>query len=76
MKPNIRTLIAILTGMFTGAKLAHAISWSWWLVFSPVIIYYGLVIGIVVISLLVASIVQCVIDVREKWNNESSGREN
>ncbi|MCZ3668030.1 hypothetical protein L2724_07015 [Limosilactobacillus vaginalis] len=27
--------------MFTGAKLAKAISWSWWLVFSPAIIYWG-----------------------------------
>ena len=72
----MKWLAIILTAIFTGAKLAKVISWSWWLVFSPVIIYYGLVIGIVVISLLVASIVQCVIDIRGKWNKESSGREN
>ena len=48
MKPNISTLIAILTGMFTGAKLAHAISWSWWIVFSPVLIYYGLWVALFV----------------------------
>ena len=48
MKPNIRTLIAILTGIFTGAKLAHAISWSWWIVFSPVLIYYGLWVALFV----------------------------
>jgi hypothetical protein len=72
----MKWLAIILTAIFTGAKLAKVISWSWWLVFSPVIIYYGLIIGIVVISLLVASIVQCVIGIRGKWNNESSGREN
>ncbi|MBU9695982.1 hypothetical protein KSL82_08810 [Limosilactobacillus portuensis] len=37
----MKWLVIILTAMFTGAKLAHAISWSWWLVFSPAIIYWG-----------------------------------
>ena len=37
----MKWLVIILTAMFTGAKLAKAISWSWWLVFSPAIIYWG-----------------------------------
>lgn len=39
----MKWLVIILTAMFTGAKLAKAISWSWWLVFSPVIAYYGII---------------------------------
>lgn len=48
MNSNMSTLIALLTGMFTGAKLASAISWSWWIVFSPVLIYYGLWVALFV----------------------------
>lgn len=48
MKSNMSTLIALLTGIFTGAKLASAISWSWWLVFSPVLIYYGFLVALFV----------------------------
>lgn len=39
----MKWLVIILTAMFTGAKLAKAISWSWLLVFSPVIAYYGII---------------------------------
>lgn len=56
MKLNISTLIAILTGMFTGAKLAHAISWSWWIVFSPLIIYWGGYALILIITALIVGI--------------------
>lgn len=37
----MKWLAIILTAMFTGAKLAGVIAWSWWLVFSPAIIYWG-----------------------------------
>ena len=50
----MKWLVTILTAMFAGAKLAHAISWSWWLVFSPVIIYWG---GCLVIMILAALVV-------------------
>ena len=34
-------LAIILTAMFAGAKLCGAISWPWWLVFAPAIVYLG-----------------------------------
>lgn len=37
----MKTLMIILTAMFTAAKLAGAITWSRWLVMSPVLIYIG-----------------------------------
>lgn len=37
----MKALMVILTAIFTGAKLAGAIHWSWWLVFAPVFIYCG-----------------------------------
>lgn len=55
----MKLLMAIITAMFVGAKLAHVISWSWWIVFSPVMVYVGLIILIFII----AFIVQLFIDV-------------
>lgn len=37
----MKILMIILTAMFTAAKLAGAITWSWWLVMSPVLVYVG-----------------------------------
>lgn len=37
----MKILMIILTAMFTAAKLTGTIAWSWWLVLSPVIIYFG-----------------------------------
>lgn len=50
----------ILTAMFTGAKLAGAIAWSWWLVLLPAILVFGiplvvcLLFYVIVISELIA----------------------
>lgn len=53
MKSNMSTLIAILTGIFTGAKLASAISWSWWIVFSPAIVYFGWIALVIAFIMLI-----------------------
>ena len=37
--------------MFIGLKLAHVISWSWWLVLLPL---YGVAVGVLVIALTAA----------------------
>jgi hypothetical protein len=34
----------ILTLVFVAAKLFGAINWSWWLVFTPSLIYFGFLI--------------------------------
>lgn len=42
-------LAAILTVLFVVAKLMGIVTWSWWLVFAPAIIY--LVLGILVLAI-------------------------
>lgn len=45
----MKWIVIVLTAIFTGLKLASVISWSWWLVLSPVIIYIGLPVVIFVV---------------------------
>lgn len=35
-------LAAFLTSLFAVLKLLGVVSWSWWIVFSPLILVYGL----------------------------------
>ncbi len=37
----MKILMIILTAMFTAAKLCGTVTWPWWLVLAPVIIYVG-----------------------------------
>lgn len=41
--------IPALTLLFAAAKLFGAINWSWWLVFSPVIIQAGIMLVLLAI---------------------------
>lgn len=43
---------AFLTALFAILKLLGVITWSWWLVFSPLILVYGLSAVILVIAAL------------------------
>ena len=52
----MKWLVIILTAMFTGAKLAHIISWSWWLVLLPVWIYMGFMLLLLLIAFVVVVI--------------------
>jgi len=52
----MKTLVVILTAMFTGAKLAGAIKWSWWLVFTPVWVYLGIGVILDLLILILAGI--------------------
>jgi len=47
----------LLTVLFIGLKLTGYIDWSWWWVFSPIIISVALTIFIVAIVLIVALII-------------------
>ena len=49
----MKWLMIILTAMFVAAKLAHVITWSWWLVSLPLWIYLGLVVLIYIIVFVV-----------------------
>lgn len=42
-----------LTVLFVGLKLANIISWSWWLVFSPLIIQFGIIAVLIIILLII-----------------------
>ena len=53
----MKWIVIVLTAIFTGLKLASVISWSWWLVLSPVIIYIGLPFVIVTVIGLCALVV-------------------
>ena len=45
--------LGALTLIFVVAKLWGIVDWSWWLVFLPVIISFGLVLSILLVILLV-----------------------
>lgn len=46
------TLALLLTGLFVAGKIFGFLSWSWWLVFLPALIYVG--IPVVVLSIVLA----------------------
>lgn len=43
-------LAAFLTALFAVLKLLGVVSWSWWVVFSPLILIYGLSAVILLIA--------------------------
>lgn len=47
---------SILTLIFVLCKLTHFISWSWWLVFAPVLISTGLTIFILALIAIIATV--------------------
>ena len=71
----MKWLVIILTAMFTGAKLAHAINWSWWLVFSPVIAYYGLIITFIILAMIVCLVMNVIDIFKRRFKNASSKHE-
>lgn len=46
----------VLEGIFVGLKLASVITWSWWLVFLPAIIYF---VGSLVFMTIVVVVIAC-----------------
>lgn len=44
---------SILTLIFVVAKLTNTINWSWWLVFLPIMLEFGIAVVIMVIALIV-----------------------
>ena len=50
-------LTLLLTGLFVAGKIFGFLAWSWWMVFLPLLIYLGLVIGVPVVVLTLVAIV-------------------
>lgn len=49
-------LASILTIIFVIAKLTGYVSWSWWVVFSPVLVSFGLLIALLAGVLALAAV--------------------
>lgn len=47
-------LAIILTALFVAAKLVGLVSWSWWLVFLPALIYLGIWLLFFIVAFVVA----------------------
>lgn len=47
-------LAEVLTVIFVVLKLVGVIAWSWWLVFSPMLIVGGLLVLLLILALVVA----------------------
>lgn len=43
---------AFLTLLFITLKLCGVISWSWWLIFAPLIVIYGLALIVILIMVI------------------------
>lgn len=56
MKFSLFIIAAIMTTIFASLKLANVIAWSWWLVFTPLLVWLGLVVAILILALLIALI--------------------
>ncbi|MDD1400980.1 hypothetical protein PSA87_04965 [Limosilactobacillus reuteri] len=50
MSLDFNGLAAFLTALFAVLKLLGVVSWSWWVVFSPLILVYGLSAVILLIA--------------------------
>lgn len=50
MSLDFNGLAAFLTALFAVLKLLGVVSWSWWIVFSPLILVYGLSAVILLIA--------------------------
>lgn len=62
----MKYLVMVLTAMFAGARLAGAITWSWWLVFSPLIVYFGFYALLIVLVITVSLILQALEELKRK----------
>lgn len=61
----LRFLAVVLTSLFTMAKLAGMIAWSWWLVMLPAIVVFGLPVMLMVLFLLLALIANACLWIRD-----------
>jgi hypothetical protein len=54
---GIESLSGVTTLVFVILKLTHTIDWSWWWVFSPILISIGLWLFSVIIVSLIAGVI-------------------
>lgn len=56
----MKYFVLVLEGIFVGLKLASVITWSWWLVFLPAIIYFVCSLVFVAIVVVVIACLQAI----------------
>lgn len=44
---------SVLTLIFVIAKLTNTVNWSWWIVFLPIILEFGIAVAIMIIAVIV-----------------------
>lgn len=81
----LRFLAVVLTSLFTMAKLAGMVAWSWWLVMLPAIIVFGGPAVMVVFLLLIGAIINLALVIKgfnhaawegfkEGWNENANSK--
>lgn len=65
----MKWLVVILTAIFTGLKLASVISWSWWLVWLPLLLYIGIPVAVLIFLGLFWSIKVIGVTVKTFWHS-------
>ncbi|MFX0551885.1 hypothetical protein [Lactobacillus gasseri] len=64
----MKFLAVVLTIIFTVARIMNLITWSWWLVLSPALIYFGAIVLFFVVMGIVCLIYTLIDKIRElKW---------
>ena len=64
----MKFLAIVLTIIFAVARIMNLITWSWWLVLSPALIYFGAIAVFFVVMAIVCIICNLVDKIREsKW---------
>lgn len=52
----------LLTILFVGLKLTSYINWSWWWVISPLLIQFGLIVAVALITMVITIIYKVYIE--------------
>lgn len=68
MEIFMKFLAIVLTIIFAVARIMGLIAWSWWLVLSPALLYFGVIVLFFVVIGIVCLIYNLIDKIREsKW---------
>ena len=68
MEIFMKFLAIVLTIVFAIARIMNLITWSWWLVLSPALLYFGVIVLFFVVIGIVCLIYNLIDKIREsKW---------
>lgn len=68
MEIFMKFLAVVLTIIFVVARIMNLITWSWWLVLSPALLYFGVIVLFFVVMGIVCLIYNLIDKIRKsKW---------